>query len=108
MCGCSDNNTQIYKCSYSHNEDNYNYISVVEYDVSDNLVVDATVTMTYDDESSAKNMYEILLITDDGNDNVKLDNNQIIIYNYQESLNLDSLDVEEFESYLQSIKFKCD
>lgn len=108
ISGCTKNSINEYQCNYEHVGTDYKYSSTVDYKVNnDDEVIDAKITMTFNDKGAAINMFNILMLTIDSSDDIVLDENKIYIYNYQNKVEVEDLTKNNFEDYLKSIKYQC-
>lgn len=106
FAGCSKK--EKLTCSIENTNEGSEFKTVINAELKDDIVTNATATMTYKDEESATNMCNILKVANDAEGNLECKGKEIIIKNYHKSLNSNGdITKEDLLEYMDNNKFTC-
>ncbi len=96
-------------CTYENTNEGTEYKTVTKADVNEKgIIINATSTMTFKDQSLAEEMCDNFKATSDSQ-NVSCDGTTITIKNYHDSLRGDKdLMKDDFLDYMDNRNYKCD
>lgn len=105
LSGCGKKKETI-NCSLTTTE-GIKLTTVVNIKIKDDIVTDATATMTYEDEETANNMCKIFNVASDAGNKVECKGDTIVIKDYHKTLSDKDLTKEEMIDYHTSRNYTC-
>ena len=106
LTGCGKKNML---CTFENKEEGLKVKSEMKVEFKGNKVKNATVTMTYENESDAENMCKIFGLASDSSDKVECNGNVIVIKDYQNFINNgEEISKKDFLEYAEDSKYTCE